>query len=462
MDGATRFRRFLQWFNRTDKVSIEMDSIVLDSALLISLVLACGYAVLAALHLEILPRHASRIMMPLSAASALILCGIYLVVRYRKVSAKYAYAIAFAVFYIVLTNCSVQLAITEDMDQSTNFAMVLIAIGLFFLSTRWLLVGYFITFSIWAAIASQIHDTELQFTHFAMLNIEAMLIGYLAHHLRTNVNHRLLTMSDVAQKREVELAQALEEAHLYAAVEKENRAKTEFLANMSHELRTPLNAILGFSEIMKEQTFGPHSHSKYLEYAQNIHDSGDHLLSLVNDILDLSSTQLTEQQIDVRSVNPARIGRNCVTIVRHRADRGQVRLSFIEPNTPFELETDERRLKQILTNLLNNAIKFTPPGGKVFMTIEPKCENDVIFEIRDTGIGMSKEELTNATKPFWQADTGLNRAYEGSGLGLAIITEMLKPMKGEMHIESEPGLGTTVTVRLPRCLEADNTQASAA
>ena len=462
MHSATRFKHFLQWLNRTDKVSIEMDMIVLDSARIVCLSLACGYAVLAVLHLEILPQHASEVMMPLAAASALILFGIYLIVRYREVPTKYAYTIAFVVFYVVLANCAVQLALTRDLDQSSNFALVFIAIGLFFLSTRWLLVGYFITFAIWFAIANQILDTEFEIAHFAMLNVEAMLIGYLAHYLRTNVKRRLLTMSEEARKREVKLAQALEEARLYAAVEEENRAKTEFLANMSHELRTPLNAILGFSEIMTKQVFGAHSHKKYLEYAHHIHDSGDHLLSLVNDILDLSSTQLSEQKVDVRSVDPIRVGRNCITIVRHRADRGQVRLSFIEPHTSLELETDERRLKQILTNLLNNAIKFTPPGGKVVMTIGMEDDDNVIFRIRDTGIGMNPEELRNATKPFWQADTGLNRAYEGSGLGLAIITEMLKPMKGEMHLESEPGRGTIVTVNLPRIFRSDGAQATAA
>ena len=462
MPSATRFRHFLQWLNRTDKVSIEMDAIVLDSARIVCLSLACGYAVLSVLHLKVLPPHAAEVMMPLAATSALILFSIYLILRYREVPNKYAYTIAFVVFYIVLANCAIQLWLTQDLDQSSNFALVFVAIGLFFLSTRWLLVGYFITFAIWIAIANQILDTEYEIAHFAMLNVEAMLIGYLAHYLRTNVNRRLLTMGEEARRREVELAQALEETRLYAAVEEENRSKTEFLANMSHELRTPLNAILGFSEIMTKQVFGAHSHKKYLEYAHHIHDSGDHLLSLVNDILDLSSTQLSEQKIDVRSVNPICVGRNCITIVRHRADRGQVRLSFIEPHTPIELETDERRLKQILTNLLSNAIKFTPPGGKVVMTIGLENDDSVIFRIRDTGIGMNPEELRNATKPFWQANTGFNRAYEGSGLGLAIITEMLKPMKGEMHLESEPGHGTIVTVNLPRIFEAGDAQATAA
>jgi len=462
MSGATRFKRFLQWLNRTDKVSMEMDTIVLDSARIVCLSLACGYAVLAVLHVKVLPPHVSEVMMPLAATSSLIFFGIYFIVRYRKVPTKYAYTIAFVVFYIVLANCAAQLSLTKDLDQSSNFALVFVAIGLFFLSTRWLLVGYFITFAIWIVIANQILDTEYEIAHFAMLNVEAMLIGYLAHYLRTSINRRLLSMSDDARRREVELAQALAEARLYAAVEKENRAKTEFLANMSHELRTPLNAILGFSEIMTKQVFGAHSHKKYLEYAHHIHDSGDHLLSLVNDILDLSSTQLSEQKIEVRPVDPIRVGRNCITIVRHRADRGQVRLSFIEPHTPLELETDQRRLKQILTNLLSNAIKFTPPGGKVVMSIGMENDDKVIFRIRDTGIGMNPEELRNATKPFWQADTGLNRAYEGSGLGLAIITEMLKPMKGEMRLESEPGKGTIATICLPVAHGAEARQASAA
>ncbi|MDO8423343.1 MAG: HAMP domain-containing sensor histidine kinase, partial [Parvibaculum sp.] len=234
------------------------------------------------------------------------------------------------------------------------------------------------------------------------------------------------------------------------------------LANMSHELRTPLNAILGFSEIMRAQIFGAHASPKYLEYSNDIHNAGDHLLSLVNDILDLSRIQLKEQDLYIQDIDLTRVCENSVAIVRHHAERGKVKLSLHLPTEIPALQTDERRLKQILTNLLNNAIKFTPPGGNVRLEIAKTANGSIAFRLRDTGIGMTPEEVGNATLPFWQAETGLDRSFEGTGLGLAIVVEMLKPMKGRLTLESEPNCGTTATVYLPQVLAIAVEEASAA
>jgi two-component system cell cycle sensor histidine kinase PleC len=223
---------------------------------------------------------------------------------------------------------------------------------------------------------------------------------------------------------------------------------------MSHELRTPLNAILGFSEIMSQEMFGPLGNKKYTEYTGNIIDAGRHLLSLVNDILDLSRIELDTSSLVRQPIDIEAACRNCISIVRERAERGGIDLRLRVPGSMPAIQSDNRRLKQILINLLTNAIKFTPPGGSVSLDVEEDKSGYALFRIRDTGIGMSTEEIGKAGHPFWQADAGLDRTYEGTGLGLALVTKLASAMEGEFWLESTPGKGTTASLRLPRKLSA--------
>ncbi|MDO8289270.1 MAG: ATP-binding protein [Parvibaculum sp.] len=434
---------------QSDSVGAELDAIVLESALPVSIFLFCAYAVFSLLHTAILEPSVAVIMTPLAAVSSIFYLVLALAIRSRRISSRYAYIVAHSIFLVGLANSAAHMWLTGDIDQSSNFALIFVGVGLFFLASRHLALAYVITLATWFVIATNITDTEHEFAHFFLLNFQALGISYLAHFLRLRVNRRLIAMRSEALVREEELANALEKARLYAAAEQENKAKTEFLANMSHELRTPLNAILGFSEIMTTEAFGPHSVPKYLEYSEDIHTAGDHLLSLVNDILDLSSIQLNEHTLHVQPINLKRVCENCITIVRHHAERGDVAVVFRAPEMMPSLQTDERRLKQILTNLLNNAVKFTPAGGQVSLEIESTPHGNVLLRIRDTGIGMSEEELKNATTPFWQANAGLDRSFEGTGLGLALVAELLKLMKGKLTLESQPQQGTVVTVYLP-------------
>lgn len=282
----------------------------------------------------------------------------------------------------------------------------------------------------------------------------AMVMAALAQEIRLRSNRRLIALRADAAVREEKLAKALAKAQLFASVERENKAKTEFLANMSHELRTPLNAILGFSEAMQKEIFGPLGSPRYKGYSHDIHNAGSHLLSLVNDILDLSRIELEGLVITAHEIDFARVCNNCLAIIRGRAERGGVHLKF-DAVPPFPvIATDERRLKQVLINLLNNAVKFTPTGGSVTLELLSAPNGGAIIRVRDTGIGMSAEEVEQALKPFWQADAGLDRAFEGAGLGLALVTELLRVMQAGFALESEPGVGTTVTVTLPRSLSA--------
>ena len=228
-----------------------------------------------------------------------------------------------------------------------------------------------------------------------------------------------------------------------------NRTKSEFLANMSHELRTPLNAILGFSEIMVSEMFGPIGRKAYREYAQDINDSGAHLLNVINDILDVSKAEAGKIDLVEAKVNVTRTIESSLRLLRKRADAGGVLIEVkAAPNLP-ELLADEHRLRQILLNLLTNAIKFTKRGGRVTVAAAGDSISGFTIEVKDTGIGMAPQDIPRALAPFAQVDSQLTRRYEGTGLGLPLSKALVDLHGGTLAIESEPEVGTSVTVHLP-------------
>lgn len=449
-------------WKRDSQLETELDEIVLESSKFVTQAMGVLFLTLIILHYMVLPPEAYMIMIPIALFSAVAATAIGRAVRKSKIKVEHTYLLVSTLFLIGLTNCVVHLYLTNDIKQSSNFSLVFIGVSLFVLAKKYIVMAYVITFAVWAALIANMDAPQDQIVHFGILNIQAMVVGYLAHFLRLRVNRRLIKMKSKAHVREIELGNALEQSRLHAAAERQNKAKTEFLANMSHELRTPLNAILGFSDIMKGEMFGPHSNPKYLEYSTYVHNAGDHLLSVVNDILDLSRIELTEQEIHPVPVDVSAICDSCMTIVRHRAEAGKIDLSRNLPNAPALLETDERRLKQILTNLLSNAIKFTLPGGRVTLDVIIMPNESIEFRVEDTGIGMSDDQIKNAAQPFWQADAGLNRSFEGTGLGLAIIVEMLKLMKGELVLKSELNKGTIASIFLPQHFASTTEQNAAA
>jgi signal transduction histidine kinase len=237
---------------------------------------------------------------------------------------------------------------------------------------------------------------------------------------------------------------------LYEAKERAelaNRAKSEFLANMSHELRTPLNAIIGFSEIMKNEIFGPAGHQFYRDYARHIHESGKHLLAIINDLLDLSRIEagklfLKEEQMDLAEAIAA-----CVRVMRGRAEESKVDLATDVPEDLPALWADERMIKQILLNMLSNAVKFTPGGGRVVVTGTVDDKGAVVLTVTDTGIGMSPADVHKAMTPFGQVESALSRRFPGTGLGLPLTKSLVELHGGEFSLLSEVGVGTTVTMR---------------
>ncbi|MCX7354773.1 MAG: ATP-binding protein [Alphaproteobacteria bacterium] len=231
------------------------------------------------------------------------------------------------------------------------------------------------------------------------------------------------------------------------AAEASSQAKSLFLANMSHELRTPLHAILGLSEIIRDQ---PGVEAPVPEYGKMIHDSGQHLLHLINDILDMSKIEAGRYELVEESLVLAGLAKDCLTISSTRANMAGVILEDRVPPTLPTVHADARAMKQILLNLLSNAVKFTPAGGTVTLSAALEPGGAMALRVTDTGVGIAKEDLARVAEPFWQADPSHARKYGGTGLGLAISKNLVVLHGGTMQVESTLGRGTTVTVRLPK------------
>ena len=242
-----------------------------------------------------------------------------------------------------------------------------------------------------------------------------------------------------------------------------SRTKSEFLANMSHELRTPLNAIIGFSEMMKAEIYGPIGDPRYRTYANDVHDSGRHLLALINDILDLSKVEAGRLELHESPVDIADVVIVCERLVHERARHGGVALEVAVATPSPRLFADEIKLKQVLLNLMTNAVKFTPAGGRVTVRAAIAAGGELQLVVEDTGIGMRQDEIPLALQPFRQVDNAFTRKYPGTGLGLPLAKGLVELHGGELTIVSFPESGTTVTVTLPaRRVIADESSAYAA
>jgi signal transduction histidine kinase len=218
---------------------------------------------------------------------------------------------------------------------------------------------------------------------------------------------------------------------------------------MSHELRTPLNAIIGFSDVINAGIFGPMENDKYRDYMKDIKSSADHLLHIVNEVLDLARIEAGELTLDPAEVDPRYIVQFTTRLVEQQAFAKELALDArVMPEVAGKyLLTDEVRLKQVIINLVSNAIKFTEPGGSIRLTVGVRGA-DIFFEVADTGVGMKPEEITKALQPFMQVGNPMHRR-EGTGLGLPLSRQLIQRLGGTFEITSSPGVGTTVTIALP-------------
>lgn len=231
--------------------------------------------------------------------------------------------------------------------------------------------------------------------------------------------------------------------------ERASRSKSEFLASVSHELRTPLNAILGFSEIMKDGLLGPKGVEKFPAYASDIHSSARHLLDLINDVLDLARFESGHGELHPEAVEVSTLVEASISLVREQATRSNVHLRMsIDENLPI-LYADPLKMKQVVVNLMTNAIKFSPIGAVVMIRARLLDNDDLEISVTDSGVGMSRSDIKVALEPFRQVENVATRSRQGVGLGLPLSKTLVELHKGTLDIESQSGQGTTVRVRIP-------------
>jgi signal transduction histidine kinase len=227
-------------------------------------------------------------------------------------------------------------------------------------------------------------------------------------------------------------------------------AVKERLAGIAHELRTPLNAIIGFSEMIKDAAYGPLGSGKYLEFGRDIHASGLHLLAIINDVLDLVNADTGDAKVTYSSVDPAALAREVLELTAKKAKRAGVRMVLEAGAEPAPIRTDEAKLRQILLNLTDNAIDFTPSGGTVTIALQERAKaGELVLVVSDTGVGIKREDIPKALAPFSQLDESAARKREGTGLGLPLSKKFAELLGGSLHIDSRHGMGTRVSVVLP-------------
>ncbi len=281
---------------------------------------------------------------------------------------------------------------------------------------------------------------------------------------------------DLAQQFSLQLAIAIQQSNLFEQLQRElterqqaqqqltqrneeliraTRLKDEFLANMSHELRTPLNAILGMTEGLQEEVFGS-VNERQLKALQTVERSASHLLALINDILDLAKIESGQIELECFPTASAPLCQSSITFVKHQALKKQIQISVNLPLNLPDIVLDERRIRQVLINLLNNAVKFTPEGGTITLEVtllkatEEKTKTQYLrFAVIDTGIGISPENIKKLFQPFMQVDSALNRQYQGTGLGLALTKRIVDLHGGRVGLTSEVGVGSCFTIDLP-------------
>jgi len=241
----------------------------------------------------------------------------------------------------------------------------------------------------------------------------------------------------------------MQNAELAYKAEAANRAKSRFLANMSHELRTPLNAIIGFAEVIHNQFKGPVGNPQYIDFARSIHESGRHLVGIINDILDLSKVEAGKVELEEEPTTIAALVDQVAVLMHHSISHAGLTLDVaIEPQLP-EVLVDVRKFDQVLLNLISNAVKFTPNGGRIRIESRRTADGGIVVRVTDTGIGIAADELSDVLKPFVQSRDAERRRVQGTGLGLPLADQLVKLHGGSMSLASTRGEGTTVTIQLP-------------
>ena len=266
------------------------------------------------------------------------------------------------------------------------------------------------------------------------------LTNYVQEYMR-RMNYVKTRLLELEKNRSVNLRKKADAA---------NRAKTEFLANTSHELRTPMNAIMGFSEVMMNQMFGPLGKARYVEYAKDIHLSANHLLAIISDILDLAKAEAGKMTIDESDFDLCELATESMRILRAQAGRRGLKFVLSTPVSPILLRADQRLVRQVMINIVANAVKFTEPGGKIDVMVSHDTDTgESLITVSDTGIGMTRDEIKRCVEPFAQIESAYTRNQSGAGLGLPLVAKIMALHGGDFKLHSTVGQGTTAIASFP-------------
>jgi signal transduction histidine kinase len=365
------------------------------------------------------------------------------------------YVVASLTIGVVLTAAALHIALTRrDLrDYATGAALFAVGIvGLHF--TAMTAVVYVPDPTV--AVSGVVMEPSILAIAVAAVVVLVMALGLIGaildHHLADRATQEAARLRAHIARLEVTQGELqATSGHLRSALESAalaNQAKSQFLATMSHELRTPLNAVIGFSEVMVGQTFGPLGNARYREYAADIRSSGAHLLSLINDILDLSRLDAGQVELSDEDIDPAELVAESVRMVRGQVHAAGLTIAQeVATHLPL-LRADHRRIRQILFNLLSNAIKFTPPKGSLVVSALSEGA-ELAISVADNGIGMAPEHIQRAFERFGQVDNSLSRKYEGAGLGLSIAKQLAELHSGRLDLQSKLDVGTTVSLIFP-------------
>lgn len=429
-------------------------------------------------HLLILPPPTAWFMSTTAFGTTVLMMAFQARWRQTQLEGQWAHAGAALIAGLIGLNSSLHLFLTNDVLQSSNLLLLVVGVGFFFLSSAWLAGALVAIYGCWGLAILTIEAANGQWTHFTFGLLSASVLAVSAHVARKRALRRVafLRLQDRERTKQLQDAltaeQAVEEALrqsetryrlLYDEVEQRAqelhrvntrlaqavRVKDEFLASVSHELRTPLTAILGLTETLQEDIYGPLTEQQQ-GVLRNIDQSGRHLLALITDILDVAKIEAGQFTLEL---GPAAVDAVCqasLMLIKQKAQRKQIQITTELDVTVKIIETDDRRLKQILVNLLDNAIKFTPEGGTVGLEVKGDPENKIVhFSVWDTGIGIAPVDFPRLFKPFVQLDSRLARQYAGSGLGLVLVYRMAEMQGGSVTVASNGHGGSRFTISLP-------------
>ena len=356
-------------------------------------------------------------------------------------------ALHFAMWIVVPFICA---AATRPLRWARNFG--------------WLLFGgEALVFAIWLAARGVDPSADTLAASFTILLLSQAaslaLLNILAAYRQEDLFNRaqivaLEESSAVMEQAAAEAREAQERtAVALAKADQAMRSRDRFFASMSHELRTPLNAIIGFSDILGQEMFGPHADPRYLDYAHNIKSSGDHLLGVINHLLDFARLESGEVPLETDPLNLSDIAQSVIRMLSMQAESGGVVLACQDDAECWAI-ADRQAIRQVMTNLVSNAIKFTPEGGRVDISFAGGCDEEVHLIVSDTGLGIPEDKHEDIFKPFHRVETDATIAVPGTGLGLPIVQSLLTAMDGRVTVQSKPGQGSTFTVTLPAVASA--------